>query len=97
MKSCRELTIRLADGRNLSYEDVGAPNGTPILYCHGVPSSRVEWHMWGNQAMLEQLGVRLIAIDRPGVGSSTFQPKRHLSDWPADITALADQLGSSAF
>ena len=53
--------------------------------------------MWGNDLLLQRLGVRLIAVDRPGVGSSSFQPKRHLSDWPADIIALADGLGLSRF
>jgi pimeloyl-ACP methyl ester carboxylesterase len=97
MNSYREQTIRLADGRILSFDDVGAPNGTPILYFHGVPSAHVEWHMWGNEALLQRLGVRLIAIDRPGVGSSTFHPHRRLSDWPADIVALADGLGLQRF
>jgi pimeloyl-ACP methyl ester carboxylesterase len=42
--------------------------------------------------MLRRLGIRLIAIDRPGVGLSSFQPNRRLSDWPADVDALADEL-----
>jgi pimeloyl-ACP methyl ester carboxylesterase len=97
IKTYPEKHIRLTDGRKLSFEDVGAPNGTPIFYFHGVPSARVEWHMWGNEALLQDLGIRLIAVDRPGVGASTFQPHRGLSDWPADILALADALGIQRF
>jgi hypothetical protein len=35
-------SVKLADGLQLSYEDIGAMNGTPVLYFHGVPSSRVD-------------------------------------------------------
>ncbi len=97
MKLPQEQNIRLADGRKLAYEIAGAPDDKPVFYFHGVPSARVEWHMWGTEAMLQRLGVRLIAIDRPGVGSSTFQPHRRLSDWPADVVAVADELGIERF
>lgn len=97
MNTYREQHIRLADGRRLSYDDVGAPDGKPVFYFHGVPSSRVEWQMWADETMLRQLGVRLIAIDRPGIGSSSFQPGRRLRDWPADVADLADGLGLRQF
>ena len=70
----------LADGRRLSFEDSGPRGGKPVLYFHGVPSAGTEWHMWGDEALLNAAGVRLIAMDRPGVGGSTFQPNRCLSD-----------------
>ncbi len=97
MRTYPEQRIRLSDGRALSYEQAGAPDGKPVFYFHGVPSARVEWRMWGDAALLQRLGVRLIAIDRPGVGRSTFQPNRRLSDWPADVSALADVLGLERF
>jgi pimeloyl-ACP methyl ester carboxylesterase len=90
-------SVKLADGRQLSYEDIGAMNGTPVLYFHGVPSSRVDWQVWGSEEMLRRLGIRLIAIDRPGVGLSSFQPNRRLSDWPSDAAALADELELARF
>jgi pimeloyl-ACP methyl ester carboxylesterase len=43
------------------------------------------------------LGVRLITVDRPGYGSSTFQPNRSILDWPSDISRLADTLGLQKF
>lgn len=97
MKSGVEEQIVLADGRKLGYEEAGAANGTPVFYFHGVPSARLEWRMWGDDAMLRRLGIRLIAMDRPGVGSSTFQPNRRLNSWPADVAALADALGIGRF
>jgi pimeloyl-ACP methyl ester carboxylesterase len=53
--------------------------------------------MWGNEELLDKVGVRLIAVDRPGVGASSFQPDRRLSDWPAEVIALADSLGLDRF
>jgi pimeloyl-ACP methyl ester carboxylesterase len=43
------------------------------------------------------MGVRLICVDRPGYGGSTFQPKRKILDWAGDVAALADALGIATF
>ena len=40
---------------------------------------------------------RWIAIDRPGIGLSDFQPRRTLLDWPDDVVELADGLGLHRF
>jgi pimeloyl-ACP methyl ester carboxylesterase len=42
-------------------------------------------------------GVRLIAIDRPGMGLSAFQPSRRLVDWPDDVVEVATTLGLDRF
>jgi len=83
----------MPDGRRLSYTDAGPRDGKPVFYFHGIPSASSEWQMWGDEPLLQSLGVRLIAIDRPGVGASSFQPGRRISSWPADVLALADELG----
>lgn len=90
-------TVLLPDKRVLGYDDAGDPGGKVVSYFHGVPSAAAEWRLWGNEQMLKDLGVWLIAIDRPGVGHSTFQPNRRLSDWPADVTALADNMDIRRF
>nr|MDJ0953854.1 alpha/beta hydrolase [Acidimicrobiia bacterium] len=41
--------------------------------------------------------VRLVTIDRPGHGLSSFQSERTLLDWPHDVAALADHLGIDRF
>jgi pimeloyl-ACP methyl ester carboxylesterase len=43
------------------------------------------------------LGVHLITTDRPGSGLSTYQPGRHILDWPSDLVQLADHLGIQKF
>jgi pimeloyl-ACP methyl ester carboxylesterase len=84
-------SITLSDGRTLSYAVYGSPvPRTTVIYMHGFPSSRFEGKVW--HSTCAKHGVRLIAPDRPGSGFSSFQKDRRLLDWPADITALADQL-----
>ena len=66
-----------------------------MLYFHGFPGSRLEPALGGDE--LRGTGARLIAIDRPGFGGSTFQPGRRLLDWPEDVESFADSLGLDRF
>jgi pimeloyl-ACP methyl ester carboxylesterase len=45
----------------------------------------------------ESLGLRVIAVDRPGIGHSSPSRPRSLQDWVSDISALADALGLPRF
>jgi pimeloyl-ACP methyl ester carboxylesterase len=65
--------IALPDGRSLAYAEFGDPDGRPVLFFHGTPGYRL--NPWIPDAELRSLGVRLIALDRPGVGRST--PRAH--------------------
>jgi pimeloyl-ACP methyl ester carboxylesterase len=87
----------LPGGRVLGYDVHGPADGQPVFYFHGVPSSRLDFHMFGSDALAERLGLRVIAADRPGCGLSGFQPHRKIGDWPADVAALADGLGLDGF
>lgn len=89
-------SISLPDGRRLAYAEFGQPDGYPVLYFHGSPSSRLEPLLIGEE-VLRRYGLRLIAPDRPGIGCSDFQPNRTFSDWPKDVLALADKLGLERF
>ncbi len=86
-------TMRLEDGRTLGYAEWGDVSGVPLIHFHGSSSSRLE-----RPLQAEALdGVRLVTIDRPGHGLSSFQPERTLLDWPQDVAALADHLGIDRF
>lgn len=91
-----ENHIILPDGRKLAYAEFGKPNGNPVFYFHGSPSSRLEPLLIGNEAW-DRLGLRVIAPDRPGNGASDFQPNRGFTDWPKDVLALADSLSLDRF
>lgn len=90
-----EGKLRLADGRRLGYTEFGAVGGKPVLYCHGLPASRLEGRLTHQAAC--RLGIRIVAPDRPGFGHSGFQPHRALADWPQDVAQLADALGIERF
>lgn len=63
-----------ADGRRLAYAEWGDPDGFPVFYFHGTPGSRLVGAFADEAAQAR--GFRLISVDRPGYGRSTFQPDR---------------------
>jgi pimeloyl-ACP methyl ester carboxylesterase len=83
-------TLQLHDGRMLGYAEYGHVEGNPLFYFHGHPGARVEAGLLAKSAA--QAGLRLIGVDRPGMGLSSFQAGRHLLDWPDDVAALAQHL-----
>lgn len=85
----------LSDGCVLSYEDTGNPDGIPVFFQHGTGDSRL--CKYPDDSLSADLGIRLITTDRPGVGGSTYKPKRDLLDWAADIKELADSLSVQQF
>jgi pimeloyl-ACP methyl ester carboxylesterase len=87
--------IQLPDGRLLGYAEFGARAGRAVLYFHGHPAARLEAGFLADPAT--RANVRLIGVDRPGMGLSTYRPGRRLLDWPADIAALADALAIERF
>ncbi len=89
--------ITLPDGRKLGYDEHGPSRGKPLFYFHGTPSSRIEFNMVRNEQLLETLDLRVMALDRPGIGLSGFQPGRRFLDWPRDVICLADHLGFDRF
>lgn len=86
---------RLADGRTLACQQYGPRGGPVLFYFHGYPGSRLEAGLLANGAV--RLGVRVIGVDRPGIGRSTLKPHRRLLDWPDDVVALADDLDVDRF
>ena len=87
--------VTLRDGRNLGYAEFGDPAGWPIFFFHGAGDSRLQRHH--DDAIARRLGVRLITVDRPGVGLSDFQRRRRLLHWADDVDQLADHLDLNRF
>jgi pimeloyl-ACP methyl ester carboxylesterase len=88
-------TIRLSTGRQLGFAEFGDPKGTPCLYYHGWPSSRLQGELMHGIGLAK--GLRIIAPDRPGIGLSTEQPNRTLLDWPPVLGELLAHLGIDRF
>lgn len=90
-----DLTIKLPDGRLMGYAAYGDPEGAPIIGMHGTPGSRLMFQI--AHPVARDLGVRLLAPERPGFGISTYCPRRSLSSYAKDIAVFADQLGLDRF
>ena len=88
-------TIQLSDGRLLGFAEYGDPSGKPVFFFPGGPSTRLFHHP--DESIATCLGARIITIDRPGYGLSSFQTGRTLLDWPEDVCELADSLGIKSF
>lgn len=91
------MTFKLSDNRTLGYAFYGLSDSSAknIFYFHGFPSSRLEAAVLGPSAA--NLHIRIISIDRPGMGLSTFQKGRTALDWPKDVLELADHLNINKF
>ncbi|MCN9244970.1 alpha/beta hydrolase [Streptomyces sp. RY43-2] len=75
----------LSDGRLLGWAEWGPLDGVPVLLCPGAATSR--WLGFG-AGVVEALGVRLVSVDRPGLGASTPAPGRTFSDFAGDVRQL---------
>jgi pimeloyl-ACP methyl ester carboxylesterase len=79
----------LPDGRHLAWAQWGPAGGTPVLFIGGAAMGR---SLGFGVDVLEQLNVRLLAVERPGLGASDADSQRTLMDWPRDITEFAAAL-----
>lgn len=89
-----ETFIQLKHGP-IAFEEYGDPNGLPVIFCHGWPSSRTMAEL--TDAAARELGVRVISPDRPGISRSVLQSDRTLLDWPPIVQAIVDHLGIAGF
>lgn len=83
--------VTLPGGRRLAADDVGDPAGEVVVYLHGAPDCRIARHPDDEYAA--SLGVRLVAVDRPGTGASDPDPALTFASFGDDLGALLDALG----
>src|SRR5687768_6806868 len=85
----RQAHIALRDSRKLAWSEWGPENGRCVLFCTGAGMSG---SLGFGTDVAHDLGVRLVSIDRPGLGRSDFDPRKSFSTWTADIAELIGQL-----
>lgn len=76
---------RLPDGRILAWYEWGPATGRPVVFCTGAGMSG---SLGFGEDILDDLGLRLIAPDRPGLGASDPHPEKTLASWADDIAHL---------
>lgn len=83
--------MAVRDGRRLSFAEYGPATGRPVIWMHGTPGGRRQIPLDARRFATDA-GVRIIGVDRPGIGSSTPHLYRDVVDWVADLARLLDAL-----
>jgi len=92
----RDTTMTLRDGRRISWSSGGPEDGIPIVYLHGAIGTSVDFTPQ-LRALIDRVGIRYIALSRPGFGRSDPCPGRRIADFPGDVERVADRLGLGRF
>lgn len=87
-----EGTIAVGEDRQIGFAEFGAPQGRAVFWLHGTPGARRQIPMEA-RIFAEQNDIRLIGIDRPGIGSSTPHQYETISAFADDLRTVADTLG----
>ena len=87
--------MTLGDGRDLSWYEHGDRSGRPCVFLPGAGTSGHAGAALAEAATA--CGIRLISVDRPGLGHSSPAPRRPLAGWASDIEQLADHLALERF
>lgn len=87
-----EGTVAVRGNRRLGFAEFGSPLGPAIIWMHGTPGARRQIPLEA-RAYADREGLRIIGVDRPGIGSSTPHVYENVLDWTRDLTLLADTLG----
>ncbi len=79
------------DGRVLGYAEFGPPSGRPVVWLHGTPGGRRQVPQAARK-LAEDLGARIIGIERPGIGWSTAHLYKNILDFTKDLSMALDFL-----
>ena len=77
--------------RRLSFAEYGSRRGPAIVWMHGTPGARRQIPLEA-RAYAERHGLRLIGLDRPGIGSSTSHLYPDILDWTRDLELVLETL-----
>lgn len=88
-------TCTLSDGRQLGFATYGADTGPAIFFLHGFGDCRLTGAWFDEPG--KNLGARIVAVDRPGVGLSSPQDQRTVLDHAEDVRQLAAHLNAKTY
>ena len=87
-----EGNIAVGEDRQIGFAEFGAPWGRAVFWFHGTPGARRQIPIEA-RVYAEQHNIRLIGIDRPGIGSSTPYRYENIRGFGEDLRTIADTLG----
>ncbi|HNN49195.1 MAG TPA: alpha/beta hydrolase [Marmoricola sp.] len=86
-----EGSVAVRDARRLSFAEYGAPRGNAVIWMHGTPGARRQIPFEA-RAYAHEHDIRIIGVDRPGIGSSTPYLYDNVLDWTGDLERLMEVL-----
>ncbi len=91
-----EGNVAVGADRRLGFAEFGDPQGRAIFWLHGTPGARRQIPAEA-RAYAELEKIRLIGVDRPGIGSSTPHQYPNVLAFADDLRTIADTLGIDKF
>ena len=91
-----EGTVVVREGRKLGYAEFGSATGRTVLWFHGTPGARRQIPE-DARALAASNGLRIIGVDRPGIGLSTSHLYTSVCDSVPDFEILLDKRGVGRF
>src|SRR5215470_2020097 len=82
------MEVRRGDGSVIAVEVAGEQGAAPVLLCHGLADSRLSARLFTQAA--RELGLCIMAPDRPGVGGTDPRRLGRLADWVEDAALVLD-------
>ncbi len=84
--------MRSAKNRQIGFAEFGDPQGRAVFWLHGTPGARRQIPTEA-RIYAEEHNIRLIGVDRPGIGSSTPHRYANILAFADDLRTIADMLG----
>jgi pimeloyl-ACP methyl ester carboxylesterase len=91
-----EGNVAVGDDRQIGFAEFGDPQGRAVFWLHGTPGARRQIPVEA-RAHAERKHIRLIGVDRPGIGSSTPFQYPNVLAFADDLRTIADTLGINDF
>ncbi|MEN4449760.1 alpha/beta hydrolase [Mycobacterium sp. SM3041] len=91
-----EGNIAVGEDRQIGFAEFGNPQGRAVFWLHGTPGARRQIPTEA-RSFASRNNIRLIGIDRPGIGSSTPHQYENVLGFTVDLRTIADTLGINRF
>jgi pimeloyl-ACP methyl ester carboxylesterase len=90
MDDVREGRLTRPDGRIVAWTECGPRDGRPLLRLPGTPGSR--FSLRPDRTPWHKRGLRMITVERPGLGASARLPGRGFAEHADALAAILDHL-----
>lgn len=87
-----EGNVAVGEDRQIGFAEFGDPQGRAVFWLHGTPGARRQIPTEA-RVYAKEHGIRLIGLDRPGIGSSSPHRYANIRAFADDLRTIADILG----